>query len=199
MLAASDYIPTNYPDFSDVVQVNEWTGRERWNAIYTIQLGELIEHDLFSWDLVDWKSAAYNDEQYSRICEYFVERFRFREISIEPLFEWVKMLHRKLVFELMPKYKTMYKLLDDDFDILQKSRTYDKNRKILSEYPETLLSGNSDYASSGTDYESEHVEQGSMLDEYLKYAENYKNIDEQLLDDLECMFIGLYTISINGA
>ena len=100
-MAASDYMPTGFPDFSSQDEVNEWTGRDRWNAVYTITLGELIDKGVFDWslDILDWSAAAYSAEQYKRVCAYFIERFRFREISIEPFYEWATMLHRKLVCE----------------------------------------------------------------------------------------------------
>lgn len=201
IMAASDYKPTEYPDFGDVDAVNKWTGLDRWNAIYTITLGELIEHDLFNWDndLLNWSEAAYNDEQYKRVCDYFIERFRFREISIEPFYEWAAMLKRKIVYELMPKYSIMYKVLDDEFDITQDKTHYDKSRAITSNYPETLLSGNADYISSGNDNEREFVEQKNTLESYLLYSEKFQAIDMQMLDELESMFIGLYSVSMNGA
>lgn len=190
-MSAIDYKPD---------EILEWTGDDRFNAIYTIQLGELIENGLFDWNNVevDWKSAAYDDEQFERVCNYFIERFYFREISIEPYLEWAQRLHYKIVYELMPKFRVMYQLLDDDFDITQTKARYAKSRNVHSEYPETLLSGNSDYLSTGRDNESEDVERGSILDAYLKYVEEFQSIDKQLLDELECMFIGLYTVSIDG-
>lgn len=199
-MAASDYMPTEYPDISNPEDVINWVGRDRWNAIYTLTLGELIDHDIFSWDsdLLNWKSAAYSDEQYQRVCDYFIERFRFREIAIVPFYEWASMLHRKLVYELMPKYRVLYKMLDADFDIAQVSDRYHKGRTVGSEYPETLLSGNSDYASTGTDEEHEDIERGNLLDSYLKYQNEFQALDKQLLDELEDMFIGLYTVSLDG-
>lgn len=224
-----------YGDF-DKADYLDYTGINRWNAIYTIQLGELVENGIFDWSstILDWSKASYSEEQYSRVCEYFIERFRFREISIEPYYEWATMLHRKLVFELMPKYRLMYQYLDDDFDFSQDSRVkntehenldsnttdnrdeYFKRRAIDSDYPETLLSGNSDYASNGQDEESERVNDnkgtknantwttgdkvttGSTLDKYLQYEEQFRAIDKSLLDELESVFIGLFTMSING-
>ena len=152
-MAASDYMPTTYPDFGSQGEVNDWMGKDRWNAVYTITLGELIDKGVFDWglDILDWSSAAYSTEQYSRVCAYFIERFRFREISLEPFYEWATMLHRKLGYELMPKYRNLYRYLDEEFDPAQISDKYHKRRAIGSDYPETLLSGNSDYVSNGQD------------------------------------------------
>lgn len=199
-MAASDYIPTAYPDFGSQGEVNDWTGKDRWNAVYTITLGELIDKGVFDWslDILDWSAAAYSAEQYERVCAYFIERFRFREIGMEPFFEWATMLHRKLVYELMPKYRNLYRYLDDEFDPAQISDRYRKRRAIGSDYPETLLSGNSDYVSNGQDEESEDIERGNLLDAYNDYVTSYRHIDQCLLDELESMFIGLYTASIDG-
>ena len=199
-MAASDYMPTEYPDFTKPEEVGAWTGPSRWNAVYTVQLGELIEKGVFDWSLpvLDWSKAAYSTEQYGRVCDYFIERFRFREISIEPFYEWATMLHRKLVYELMPKYKNLYANLDDDFDPAQISDRYHKGRSIGSDYPETMLSGNSDYASDGRDEESEDVERGNLLNAYNDYVTSYRHIDQCLLDELESMFIGLFSVSIDG-
>lgn len=199
-MAASDYMPTSYPDFSSQDAVNVWTGRDKWNAVYTVTLGELIDKGVFDWslDALDWSIAAYSSEQYERVCAYFIERFMFREISIEPFFEWATMLHRKLVYELMPKYRNLYKYLDEEFDPAQVSDRYHKRRTIGSDYPETLLSANADYISTGQDEESEDVERGNLQEAYNNYVTQYQAIDTHLLDELESMFIGLYTASIDG-
>lgn len=199
-MAASDYMPTDYPDFSSQDAVNEWTGRDKWDAVYTVTLGELIDKGVFDWslDVLDWSSAAYSSDQYKRVCDYFIERFKFREIGIEPFFEWATMLHRKLVYELMPKYRNLYKYLDEEFDPAQVSDRYHKRRTIGSDYPETLLSANADYISNGQDEESEDVERGNLQEAYNNYVTRYQAIDMNLLDDLESMFIGIYTASIDG-
>ena len=199
-MAASDYMPTDYPDFSSQDAVNEWTGRDKWDAVYTVTLGELIDKGVFDWglDILDWSSAAYSTEQYNRVCAYFIERFRLREIGIEPFYEWATMLHRKLVYELMPKYRNLYRYLDEEFDPAQISDKYHKRRAIGSDYPETMLSGNSDYVSNGQDEESEDIERGNLMEAYETYVTRYQAIDQRLLDELESMFIGLYTASIDG-
>lgn len=178
----------------------DYTGANQWNAIYTIQLGELVENGIFDWQnsLLNWKSKAYNDEQFNRLCAYFIERFRFREISVEPFYEWATMLYRKIAYELMPKYIPLYQRIDQGVDPFQDSDEYHKRRTVGSDYPETLLSGNADYASNGTDEEYETMKEGNLVDSLVNFAENYKYVDELICDELECMFIGLYTISMNA-
>lgn len=197
-MSASDYMPQNYPDMT-AKGVSEWTGKSRWYAVYTVQLGELIEKGVFDWTdpILDWSSAAYNDEQYKRVCSYFIERFRFREISIVPFYEWAAMLHRRIVYELMPKYRMLYEHLAD-FDPAQIGNSYTKGRTIGSTYPETLLSGNSDYISDGQDSEHETVTRGNLLQTYEDFVAGYHSIDESMLDELNSMFIGLYTADMAG-
>ena len=191
------------PCFDDGINPGEmldYTGHDEWYAVYTVQLGELIETGVFDWSRpeLDWSSAKYDDAQYARICDYFVQRFMYREISIEPFLEWATMLRRKLVFELMPKYKPMYERVAEGIDPFAESDEYYKNRTIQSAYPETLLSNNADYITDGRDEEFERVKEGRTAENAVKFANLYKGVDEFLLDELETMFISLYTANVNA-
>lgn len=179
----------------------DYTGANRWNAVYTMQLGELIELGLFSWDdpALDWSAAAYDDEQYSRVCAYFIERFRYREISVEPLLQWKQLLHSAIVFELMPKYKPLYDELSSGGIIpLADKDEYYKGREIGSNYPETLLAGNADYISTGKDEEFERVTLGNVAERLDQFVTLYRDVDNALLDELESFFICMYTANVNG-
>lgn len=181
-------------------QLLDYTGHPEWHAVYTIQLGELIECGAFSWDMpeVQWREAAFDQRQYERVCSYFIERFRYREISIIPLREWLLMLRRKMVFELMPKYNPLYERVGNGINPLSDGDEYYKNRTIGSAYPETLLSENSDYITDGKDEEFERIKEGKTADNIRNYADIYKGVDELLLDELECMFVCMYTTNVNG-
>lgn len=184
-----------------IMWLDDWTGRDQWNAVYTITIGELIDCGLFDWKRpeLDWSSAAFDKDQYDRVCSYFIERFYFREISLEPFWEWAKILKRKLVFELMPKYAPLYELVaNDGVQPLSIENEYYKNRTIQSSYPETLLSKNSDYITDGRDEEYQHIKEGPFVDAYVNFAEKYKAVDELLLDDLETMFVCMYTANVNA-
>lgn len=191
-------------DFSDLdINVEEWddyTGHAQWNAVYTVQIGELIANGVFDWTrpLLDWSSAALDTEQYDRVCRYFIDRFYYREISIEPFKEWATILRRKLVYELMPKYKPLYERVKDGINPLALSDEYYKERAIDSAYPQTLLSGNSDYVTSGRDEEFERVKEGAFTDMMLDYAERFKSVDAMMLDELESMFICMYTADFDA-
>lgn len=184
---------------TDPVAFDEWTGKDEFYAVYTIQLGELLENGVFSWEMqeLNWKDAAYNDEQYTRVCSYFIERFYYREISIEPFAEWARMLKRKLIYELMPKFKPLYERIDEGINPLSDSNEYYKNRTIESAYPETMLSGNSDYVTDGRDEEFERIKEGNFVDTVENLADRYKSVDEMILDRLESMFISMYTVNMN--
>lgn len=185
------------PEFPD--DIATYTGMPDWHAVYTVQLGELIEDGVFDWNApeLDWKSAAYSNEQYDRVCAYFVERFRFREISIIPYLEWAYALRRMLVYELMPKYKPLYDAALN-YNPLAESDEYYKRRTITSDYPETLLSANADYISDGIDEEWERVTIGNVSERLEQYKEIFTSIDESLLDELETLFICMYTVNANA-
>ena len=70
--------------------VETYTGRDEWHDVYTISLGELVADGSFDWSRpeLDWSDAAYDAEQYTRVCDYFIQRFYWREISLLPLKKW---------------------------------------------------------------------------------------------------------------
>lgn len=274
-----------FPDIDPkwLASIDTEIGKPEWHALYTVVLGSLIEDGIFSWDneYLNWKSAAYDDEQYERVCAYFIERYRYEEISILPVKQWMLFLRRRLVYELMPKYRIMYaeaaKNYRFDFGGLEKgwdvrdtaehqettgnetatdnttgtsiretneaghADDYGKSRDIESDYPETLLSGNADYISNGRDEENERLHDetrnetetgsttangssvkdtagqrdgtGSMrssfehekevttlerLEAMTAYIEQIGQIDKSLLDELENMFVQIYTVNVNG-
>lgn len=195
---------TNGYCFDDVsIDIEEWdeyTGIDQWNAVYTIQIGELIDCGVFDWNkpVLNWKSAAFDDAQYSRICAYFIERFYYREISIEPFEEWARTLKRKLVYELMPKFKPLYERVAEGINPLAGENEYYKNRTIESAYPETLLSANADYITDGKDEEYQCIKEKDYVESVVNFAELYKGVDEMLLDKLESLFISLYTANVNA-
>lgn len=184
----------------DIQEFDDFTGRYEQHDVITITLGELIESSVFDWDndMLNWSESAYDDEQYKRVCAYFNERFYYREISMLPFKQWANYLHRKLVYELMPKYKPLYARISEGMNPLQDGDEYYKNRTIESAYPETLLSGNADYITDGRDEEFERIKEGNITDMIVNYAERYKSVDELMLNDLEVMFTSMYTVNVNG-
>lgn len=176
------------------------TGTPEWHPLYTVTLGSLIEDGLFSWDRteLDWSSAAYDAKQYTRVCGYFNARFYYEEISVLPIKRWFNELHRRLVYDLMPKYKPLYETVAQGVNPFQDSDEWHKRRQITSDYPETLLSANADYASDGTDLEYETIKNGNIAEHAAQFAELYRGVDTMLLDELEVLFIQVYTSNVNG-
>lgn len=169
-----------------------------YHSIMTVKLGELIEHGVFDWSkpILDWSDAAYSAEQYERVCTYFIERFRYCEISLVPFKEWATLLHARIVYELCPVFNQLYDTLENGFNPLAVEDEYYKERVIGSEFPETLLSGNSTYASDGRDREYERIRQGD-ISEQLEKAKLIHSIDQMFCDRLETFFNGLYTMNAN--
>lgn len=194
----NEWMPGIVDDFQS--DIDEYHVRPDWHAVYTVKLGELIQAGVFDWTRpeLDWSEAAYDPEQYERVCKYFERRFYYREISLEPALEWFNMLQYRLVYELMPKYKPLYARIAEGYDPLADTDEYYKRRTINSAYPETLLSGNSDYISDGTDEEWERVKEGAIVDASNKYVLEYQAVDKSMLDELEDMFTCMYTANTNG-
>lgn len=186
------------PQFLEDIETE--TGKPEWHALYTVVLGALIEDGIFSWEKpeLDWSSAAYDAKQYARVCAYFIERFKYEEISVLPVKKWFNELHRRLAYELMPKYKPLYDAAAQGVNPFQDSDEWHKRRQITSDYPETLLSANADYASDGVDLEYETIKNGNIAEHVSQFAELYRGIDTLLLDELEVLFIQVYTANVNG-
>ena len=170
-------------------------------ASYSITLAELVEDGWFDWQrtYLEWKDYAYNDEQYERVCDSFIERYMWREIAIIPPKRWAQQLRYKIIRELMPKYRKLYEFLDSND--WQPFGTYDefhKERIINSEFPETLLGGNQDYASDGADTAYETIRYQDVFDKYRDWVRNYRDVDALLLDELDMFFTNIISTHMNG-
>lgn len=164
----------DFPDAND----------ERYDYM-TVTLGEWHELGFYR-PLEDdsWRFDAYSDEQYTRLCGKFLDRFYDREVSNTVPSRWKRAYLRKLN-EIMPKYKLLYERVDEGLNPLQESRDREKSRDIFSDFPETMLSGNSDYASTGNDRESDRLTEGNPVDMLIRYAKMYNDVDVMILDELE--------------
>lgn len=201
------YPPYHFGQQWETFDANDWKTEDQlsykyqdeWHSVYTITLGELYINGVFDWSRpeLDWSFAAFDDEQYNRICEYFLLRFKWREISMLPVLKWFDYLKRKLVFELMPKYTPLYKRVAEGINPLSSENEYYKDRTIQSAYPETLLSENADYITDGKDQEYQRIKEHGITEAITNFAEIYRGVDELLLDELETMFISMYTCNTN--
>lgn len=67
-----------------------------------------------------------------------------------------------------------------------------------SAYPQTVLSGNSDYLTDARDEEYERIKEGNLVEAMESYKARFRSVDESLLDELEGMFICMYTANVNA-
>lgn len=180
----------------DHVEEYEIYHKPDYHSVYTIQLCELINDGWIDFKSSDWDFDYYDLEQRNRLWKKFERRFYYREIGILPPGRWKWELLRKLD-EIMPKYKPLYKMLEEGQNILQHYGEYGKSRNIFSDFPQTMLGGNEDYASNGTDREHEEIYLGDWIDQ-LEKIKHYDDIDVMILKELETMFSCMFTVNING-
>lgn len=176
------------------INIDDYT--REFHSVVTIKFGELVEWGWYNPADPSWKWDAYNDAQYERLCQKIIARYWDREIGILPPGEWKRSFLRKLN-EIMPKYKILYGMVDD-LDPMQERREYEKIREIGSEFPQTLLGGHQDYASTGRDHERELVGQGDQIGRIEDIAKRWADIDVLILDELEILFSALVTVSLNA-
>lgn len=169
-----------------------------FHSVITIQLGELVNWGWIDWSDPSWRWDAYDDDQYERVCKKIEDHYWNREISMLPPGDW-KRRFLNLLNEIMPKYKKMYELVDEgNFNIMQNSDEYYKGRNVYSDFPQTRLAGNQDYASDSNDHEYERIVEGSPVDKLNDYLEIYRDIDLMIVKDLEVMFSSLISVNLNG-
>ena len=164
---------------------------ERYDNM-TITLGEWYELGFYRpLENDSWRFDSYSDEQYERLCAKFLNRFYDREVSNTVPNRWKRSYLRKLN-EIMPKYKLLYERVETGVNPFQESREREKSRDIFSDFPETMLSGNSDYASTGTDRESDMLREGNAVELAMKFADAYNDVDVMILNELEhTLFTGI--------
>lgn len=168
-----------------------------FHAVNTVTLGELIEGKWIDWTDATWHWDSYNDGQYDRVCTKINNHYWDREIGILPPLSWKRELLRKLN-EIMPKYKPMYKALDNGANILQTSNNYGRNRNVFSDFPATQLStANQDYAANATDMNYENIYEGDWMQKASQILA-YNDIDMLIIKEIESMFSCFYTASINA-
>lgn len=169
---------------------------ERYDYM-TITLGEWYELRFYR-PLEDdsWRFDAYSDEQYTRLCTKFLNRFYDREVSNTVPSRWKRAYLRKLN-EIMPKYKLLYARVEQGVNPIQESREREKSRDIFSDFPETMLSGNSDYASTGNDREADTIREGNAAELLTQFAREWQDVDALILNELEhVLFTGIMVPTI---
>lgn len=177
------------PDYDDVIE-------SEFHDVVTLALGELWHDGWF--DLTDpsWDFPKYSDEQHERLCKKILDHYYMRNIGVLPLAAWKREFLRKLN-EIMPKYIVLYKKIDTSPDSYNATDEYYKSRNIVSDFPQTQLSGEEDYASTGVDHQYERLHDGSIIDLSTK-LNAYDDVDLQIVNELESLFSCLFTVNINN-
>ena len=169
-----------------------------YNSVISVTLGELRDAGAFDFENDEkllWN--FYNNDQFLRVSEKILARYKYRDIGVLPYAKWRDAYVRRMN-EIMPKYKALYKALDDGTDILQTSDDFEKSSEVYSSFPQTQLSDNQDYADSMRENQREHVTLGDWIDKSNAVAKNYNDVDVMILDELETLFSCLFSVSING-
>lgn len=168
---------------------------EDMHAVVSITLGELIRDSIVIWGAEMFMWDYYDEKQYWRVCEKIENHYWDREIGILPVRSWIREFMRTMN-EIMPKYKLLYKALDEN-GLMQVSDRYGKSRDVGSDFPATQISpANQDYASGASDHEHEDIVTGDFLARYPMMRE-FDDIDVMIVDRLDVLFSSLYTVNIN--
>lgn len=184
------------------------------HSVVTIKMEELIE-DGFDWGGNDYpiyipKPNGVLQQEHimsggvgtlnlrERLNNKIINQYASREICVIPPGIWKRFITRKLNL-IMPVYNRLYKLIDDGrFDILEMDTMYQKSRSVYSEYPQSQIQGSNDYARDASDNENKHEKTGPVLDLVMKYYQNYVDVDELVVKDLDCCFSSLLTVNMNS-
>ena len=90
----------------------------------------------------------------------------------------------------------MYGAVSEDGNLPGHEGEWYKSRNIFSDFPQTQLGGNSDYASTGNDTEYERIRRADIL-ETIERLKDYQDVDALVLDNIEQMFSCLVSVSVN--
>jgi hypothetical protein len=152
--------------------------------------------------IVDFRKEPFNLHKYSadqfeRVINLLQEHYYYREISCLPVRRWMREFNRKWN-EIAPKYDYLYKALDDGASPLNILDEYEKGRDIFSEFPQTMLSDNEDYASHGTDFEHEKITVGDFAAAADRLQRAYDTVDTRIINDMDSLFVHLVSANFNG-
>jgi hypothetical protein len=199
--------------------------------------------------LPDWEKiglAFYPifDEGYRPVINgLIIDHFYNREIGTETIDNWVLMIRRKMNLR-MPYYNKMFESLAIEYGPLDTMKIVSKNvteiestenvvasnstdasagsesRAVSSSTPQTVLSGDEDYATGATDSNSDSTStstsdqdststgnttnnaetevsgyQGAASRLMMQYRESIINVNEMIINDLEVLFMGILDTS----
>lgn len=185
------------PFMDNLLQPQEWSD---WHANNTIFFGELIE-SRFNWGKEDYfkdMDDDFDNNHRERLNQKIEARYFYREICCTPPGKFKHFLVRKLN-ELLPKYNELYKVRDaGDFHVLRQETKNSKYRHIYSEYPQTQLKGDADYATNGQDNAAGSTVDGPPVDMFIDFHDRFDDIDVMIIDQLEVCFWSAMSNTING-
>lgn len=190
----------SYDDYQ-FAEENEWASHwkdypNEYHDATSVQLGELVQAGWFNLDDTEtWNWPKYSDEQDKRLRNKIVNRFWNRGLGVLPAGIWKRQFLERMQ-EIMPKYIILYKLIDESPQLVGATSEYYKARNMFSDYPQTQLGGNSDYASTGNDTEYERIRQLDILD-LAERLKDYRDADSLILEDIDDLFSCLLSVSIN--
>lgn len=193
--------------FTETINYDEFLTNPQWAFLWkdnphefhdanSVQFGELVQAGWL--DLTDtetWAWPKYSDEQDSKLRSKIQNRFWNRGLGILPPGMWKRQFLERMN-EIMPKYTQLYRVLDESPQLLGASSEYYKARNMFSDFPQTQLGGNSDYASTGNDTEYERIKQLDIL-EFADRLKDYRDVDVLIMDEIDDLFSCLISVSIN--
>lgn len=175
-----------------------------FHAVNTVTLGELINDGLVDFNDGSWYEQTnglpidwFDEAQRDRFWLKFGQYYYYREIGEIPYKRWKDNLLSKVAL-LMPKYKLLYDALAKGIDPMQVYDEYGKSRNIYSDFPQTMLSANEDYASTGNDNQYERIKQGDFVEKMNAIMYDYNDVDFALIRELDTHFFCLLTSNVNG-
>lgn len=167
------------------------------SATDSVTFGELIEDGWVDFTDPSWDFPKYDAEQHARLCRKIENHYWSRDIGVLPPKQWKREFLRKLD-EIMPKYITLYgQIAETGSNGLNARDEGYKSRNIVSDFPQTQLAGNEDYASMGTDHQYERIHRESLFD-YVERIRMYDDVDLLIINELESLFSCLLTVNANA-
>lgn len=163
-----------------------------YGAISSIQISELVDIGVININDGTWNWDKYSDEQDKNLKESILAHFWYREIGIVPFKVWKHEFLRKMN-EIMPKYVQVYKIIAEEPERFGAESTYNKSRNITSDYPQSQLQGNYDYASYGNDIEGQRV-RGSDVIDLMTRLKTYDDVNKQICEEMETLFSPFFSV-----
>lgn len=188
-------------DFLNEMQESMMEGSDfnDFHSVITIKFGELLESGF------DWGGATYysgNPEfdanHRQRINKKIEDQYYWREICCIPPGQFRHYMIKNLN-NIMPKYIKLLELnASGEINPLIDSKTSNKQRDIFTEYPQSMLSGDQDYASTGNDSAGESETIGNVMDKLVDFADLYNDIDVMIVKELAVCFLNLTSLTVDA-